>query len=69
VWLFTKIPIVEMAFAPESVTSAALRYVSTKGSKIYHFEECADAKRIKVSNRVESATPPKGKELHRGCPR
>jgi hypothetical protein len=48
---------------------AAVTYVSSKGSGVYHFAECVDAKRIKPENRVESSTPPDGKVLHRGCPR
>jgi beta-lactamase superfamily II metal-dependent hydrolase len=46
-----------------------LRYVYSRNSDIYHFADCADAKRIKPENRVISDTPPAGKELHRGCPR
>jgi hypothetical protein len=48
---------------------AAVRYVYSKNSNLYHFAECADAKRIKPENRVTSAEPPPDKELHAGCPR
>ena len=51
------------------VAPSTVSYVYTKGSKVYHFADCADARNIKSENRIESSTPPKGKELHRGCPR
>jgi len=46
-----------------------IRYVYSKSSDIYHFEDCADARRIKQENRITSKDPPSGKALHRGCPR
>jgi len=49
--------------------NAPVRYVYSKDSPMYHFEECSVAKRIKADNRVVSKTPPDDKELHKGCPR
>jgi competence protein ComEC len=53
----------------EPSETAPLRYVYSKNSDIYHFEECADAGNIKPENRITSKSPPAGKTLHRGCPR
>jgi beta-lactamase superfamily II metal-dependent hydrolase len=53
----------------ESPEAVSVRYVYSKNSNIYHFEECADAKNIKPENRITSRNPPPGKILHRGCPR
>src|SRR5262249_13419079 len=49
--------------------NAPVRYVYSKDSTMYHFEECSFAKRIKPENRVVSKTPPDDKDLHTGCPR
>jgi competence protein ComEC len=49
--------------------NAPVRYVYSKDSPMYHFEECSVAKRIKPENRVISKTPPEDKDLHTGCPR
>jgi beta-lactamase superfamily II metal-dependent hydrolase len=55
---------------PELVSeNAPVRYVYTKDSPMYHFEECSVAKRIKPDNRIVSRTPPEDKDLHKGCPR
>lgn len=56
-------------FTDSDTATTPLRYVYTKTSSVYHFPECADAKKIKPENRIESSTPPSKRELHRGCPR
>jgi competence protein ComEC len=48
--------------------NAPIRYVFSKDSAIYHFEECSVAKRIKSGNRMVAKQPPEDKELHKGCP-
>jgi len=44
------------------------RYAWSANSKVYHYSECADVKRIRKKNLVTSDIPPPDKTLHRGCP-
>ena len=48
---------------------AKARYVYSRLSKVYHYPECEDARRIKLENRVETEAKPEGRRLHQGCPR
>jgi hypothetical protein len=57
----------DQAPQPDAVTT--VQYVCAKGSNIYHFADCADAKKIKPENLLTSDAPFNGKQLHRGCPR
>ena len=43
-------------------------FVSSKRSKVYHFAECRIASTIKDKNRIEHASQPAEKRLHKGCP-
>lgn len=43
-------------------------FVSSKRSKVYHFAECRIALTIKDKNRIEHASQPAEKRLHKGCP-
>lgn len=45
------------------------KYVWSRNSKVYHYPECKDAKRIKPGNLESGDTSPQGKELHKGCPK
>jgi hypothetical protein len=44
------------------------RYAWSANSKVYHFSECADVKRIRKKNLSTSDIPPPDKVLHAGCP-
>jgi hypothetical protein len=44
------------------------RYAWSVNSKVYHYSECADVKRIAAKNLETSDVPPQGKSLHAGCP-
>lgn len=44
------------------------RYAWSANSKVYHYSECADVKRIKKKNLVTSDIPPPDKSLHADCP-
>lgn len=50
-------------------TPAAVRFVHSRNSEIYHFSNCTDAARIKPENLIENDVPPEDKTLHLNCPR
>jgi hypothetical protein len=47
---------------------ALARYAWSENSKVYHYSECADVKRIHKKNLVTSDIPPPDKTLHANCP-
>ncbi|HEX9427409.1 MAG TPA: MBL fold metallo-hydrolase [Candidatus Polarisedimenticolia bacterium] len=55
--------------APESATSPAVQYAWSSQSRIYHYAQCADVRRIKAENLQRGETAPEGRRLHEGCPR
>lgn len=54
---------------PEDGTRVPPKYIGSKGSSVYHYAECNQAKRISPESRVEYHDPPEGKRLHTGCPK
>jgi len=44
------------------------RFAWSANSKVYHYSECADVRRIRKKNLVTSDIPPPDKTLHQGCP-
>lgn len=44
-------------------------YAWSRHGRVYHYTECADAKRIRPENLQQGSAPPKGRGLHPGCPR
>ncbi len=56
-----------MAKADRGKTDLA-RYAWSANSRVYHYSQCADVKRIRKRNLVTSDIPPPDKTLHRGCP-
>jgi nuclease S1 len=56
------------ARAPGRGKMPLARYAWSANSKVYHFSECADVKRIRKKNLSTSDIPPPDKVLHAGCP-
>ncbi len=50
---------------PDAVSGKLL---GSRSSDVYHYRECAVARRIAKSRLVEYESPPSGKRLHKGCP-
>jgi nuclease S1 len=44
------------------------RFAWSGNSKVYHYSECADVKRIRKKNLATADIPPPDKVLHAGCP-
>jgi hypothetical protein len=48
---------------------AGVKFVSAKGSKIYHYTSCGVIQRMKPENIVTHRKKPEGASLHSGCPK
>jgi hypothetical protein len=53
---------------PKRGKAALARYAWSANSRVYHYSECADVKRIHKKNLATSDIPPSDKTLHAGCP-
>jgi hypothetical protein len=53
---------------PKRGKTPLARYAWSANSKVYHYSECADVKRILKKNLSTSDIPPPDKALHAGCP-
>jgi hypothetical protein len=53
---------------PKREKAIAERYAWSGNSKVYHYSECADVKRISKKNLATSDIPPPDRTLHAGCP-
>jgi hypothetical protein len=53
---------------PKRGKTPLARFAWSANSKVYHYSECADVKRILKKNLSTSDIPPPDKALHAGCP-